>query len=238
MAVLGLALLLRSSDAGRLPADRPFEATLFAWRCQTFTRFKVWVSWRAQTLTGSRERRYVFRLQDDGQFDLDRVRGKRRYHFDGTRLTESRRSWEEIRVVEGYDDMIRDLWIECRSGFPNATWTESIPPDVRRVGDSVHWYRVELPYDWARSYAVYIEYIGWRREPHKLRLVQDGAVVRSFTLQDANWQAAFPPGSMRSAYNRNGPEEPPPTGYDKRRAHERREGTPEEDLLIPIGPPK
>ncbi len=133
----GLGLLAATAAAAftllRTPtrAQVPTEASILSQHCQTFSKFKTWLSYPNTLIGGTYH--FVLHVQDDGRFGMDSVRGqKERYYWDGSTLTKSNDSNPPPRVIDGYDQIITDLWSECRSGFANSTWATGVhpPPDA------------------------------------------------------------------------------------------------------------
>jgi len=215
----------------------PTEASILSQHCQTFSKFKTWLSY-PNTLIGGTYR-FVLHVQDDGRFGMDRVTSqKERYYWDGSTLTKSNDSNPPPRVIDGYDQIITDLWNECRSGFANSTWATGVhpPPDAGTV--TAYWYRLDLPFAWAQPLDIYVGYMPGSGELEQLVIAEGDTTMKNIVIHGPDWNANFPPQAL-------GPNVPPffPDGWPGYKiraavADEIEAGAKIEDLVIPVDPPQ
>ncbi|MCK6503620.1 hypothetical protein L6R53_09510 [Myxococcota bacterium] len=200
--VLGAGLIAGAVLLSTAEADHPMEADLISQRCASFSKATVWVAFTREGLLDANYK-YLLHLHEDGRIAMDSVAGGRdRIYWDGQTLTRSRAVNPTPRVVNGYDQIIADVWSECRSGFANSTWT-AIPEPPGVGGRSRHWLSLELPFSWADEVQILVSYWPGKAELDRVALLDSaGQVIRNFGLVGENWNATFPAQAL-------GPDVPP-----------------------------
>lgn len=231
-AAIGTGALVSHSEA-----DHPTEADLIAQRCQGFSKASIWLAYTRGFADLSYK--YLLHAHQDGRLAADSVAGSRgRVYWDGQQLTRSTAANPGPRTVTGFDQIIADIWTECRSGFDDSTWsTVAIPvADVPHL--TRYWLRLELPYDWADQVQVLVGYMPGSGELMQLVLLEaDGTVIQSVRLEGENWTASFPDQALgRDVPPFFPPKYPEWTQYDFP-SQEILDGADPDDLLIPVSPP-
>lgn len=67
-----------------------------------------------------------------------------------------------LELPQLWSDRLAEFWVEMRAGFPNSTFREELPSTVspswepERPGDRKRWYRVDPPFTWDDSAAIYV----------------------------------------------------------------------------------
>ncbi|MCK6503621.1 hypothetical protein L6R53_09515 [Myxococcota bacterium] len=230
--VLGAGLIAGAVLLSTAEADHPMEADLISQRCASFSKATVWVAFTREGLLDANYK-YLLHLHEDGRIAMDSVAGGRdRIYWDGQTLTRSRAVNPTPRVVDGYDQIIADVWSECRAGFANSTWTEAPYPVGILAGPS-HFLGLDLPFPWADTLQIRVGYTPGNGVIQNIVLLDlSGNVLQDYGLVGENWNASFPAQAL-------GPDVPPfrpPTwpGWIQKDAvaQEILDGMPPEELII------